>query len=59
MKTVTSIPIEYLFGFIAALIAIIYGDLKREVRQNTKAGNRRDTLLSRICEKLKIPFDPQ
>lgn len=54
MKTLTSIPVEYLFLFIATLIGIIYADLKRGVREITKSGAKRDVLLARICEKLNI-----
>lgn len=58
MRSLTSIPVEYLFGCIAALIGIIYADLKRSVADNSKAGIKRDYLLIKICEKLKIRFDP-
>lgn len=54
MKTLTSIPVEYLFLTIAALIGIIYADLKRGVKEITKSGAKRDVLLARICEKLNI-----
>jgi len=58
MTTVTTIPVEYLFGSIATLIGIIYFDLKRAVHKNSEGGFRRDILLAKICEKLKIRFDP-
>lgn len=58
-NSLTGIPVEYLFGAIAALVSIIYADLKRSVSKNTEAGNKRDLILVKICEKLNItyPFD--
>lgn len=54
----TGIPVEYLFLAIAGLIGIIYADLRSQVKSSAKAGARRDVYLIRICEKLKIHFDP-
>lgn len=70
--SLTGIPIELLFGAIAGLLAIIYGDLKRESRALRKASDRRDkasikndyrmqhltAAFGMVCEKLKIPFAP-
>jgi hypothetical protein len=56
VTSVTSIPVEWLFGSIAALISIIYVDLKNAVRSNDNAGKKRDLYLVRICEKLGIDF---
>lgn len=52
----TGIPIEWMFGAIAALIGVIYGGIVAEVRGLKRSGQRRDLLLVRICDKLSIPF---
>lgn len=57
LTTVTGIPIDVLFGLIAALVSAIYLDLRRGQNALQKSGSRRDILLARICERLGISWD--
>lgn len=59
----TGIPIEYMFGCIAALIGVVYAAINYEIRtlrkttgDISKGAHRRDLVLVRICEKLGIEF---
>lgn len=62
----TGIPIEWLFGLIAALVAVIYVDMKRELRALRRQASRRAGLmlsmkysLQLVCRKLDIPFNDE
>lgn len=52
----TSIPIEWLFGALGTMVGVIYLDLKRDVRGLMRGAVKRDFLLIRICDRLKITF---
>jgi len=54
--SVTGIPIEYLFVVIGALVSVLYWDLRRTLRILYRRGEKRDTLLIKICAKLGIEW---
>lgn len=61
--TMTGIPIEWLFAAIAGLLGMVYADLKKELRSQTRRGINRDKKTERIritlglmCESLKLPY---
>lgn len=54
--TSTGVPIEWLFGALGLLVAVIYGDLRWAVKRLDSGARTRDILLVRICDKLNIHF---
>lgn len=62
-QSATGIPIDYLFGSIAALLSIIYLDMKRDIRNLQKEGKIRTRHLShvenvvrKICAYMKLEY---
>lgn len=62
--SVTGIPIEILFSVIGVLVALIYGDIKYELRRLRKESHERSNAIiqlrmavSFISQKLGITFD--
>jgi hypothetical protein len=63
MPTMTGIPIEWLFGAIGFLLAGIYADIKRDLRNIKRAASNRDRVVDRLrialcfmARTLKVPF---
>jgi hypothetical protein len=57
-ESYTGVPLEWLFGVIATLIALVYMDIRRAVWRLQKGATFRDRVLVLICDKLKIDFKP-
>ena len=62
-KSVTGIPVEYLFGTIAALGSIVYADMKHAMRSLKHEAAKRgrhirhvENAVRLICHKLNIPY---
>lgn len=60
----TGIPIDYLFGVIAALVSLVYMDIKREIRHlhhnaRTRAKHIRhvENTVRTLCNGLAIPYE--
>lgn len=60
----TGIPVEYLFSIIGAMVALVYLDLRREVKILRKESQGRAVqltgirfVLASVCKKLDIPFE--
>ena len=59
----TGIPIEWMFGVLAALIAVVYANLVWEIRKLRRSSHKHtgqlDSLMvwmSIVCDKLGIPW---
>lgn len=57
-STMTGIPIEWMFGALGTLVAVVYADLKYSVRSLQYGAVNRDRILTLICDRLKIVFNP-
>lgn len=61
--SMTGIPVEFLWGSIAALLAIVYGGMRAEISKLRKESHRRTSLLNavalntqNICTQLGMHF---
>lgn len=63
VQSISGIPVEYLFGLIAALVGLIYNDIKKEIRSLHANGKIRtghirhvENAVRKICSHLNIDY---